>query len=354
MRISCSAPLLAALALVCLPALAQTNPAPTSPSPTPTPSAAPMVETVTLHMEIDQPSILDDSRRDTFRSVIDDRSGTTTLNVECSAGTSALFGLSRTDEACAVTGSGLIKNPNNPAQTVPRVDFAGGFTIVGQQDGYTDLRTMAVGYRRVGSAPQEAATFTGSLVMMPETPPASAAEIGRNALSYLQQNTTGGATIQYDTRIDSITFNNVTIPHVGQSNSVPCSWTGDWVYSYAAESWNGAFNVTCGTQQFRLEGNMSLGEAPAGSDHNEEYVINLVVPGAGGAGGDPFAAPDPFASVDGITGTLRMNNSGRATEDGVYTNVTVDGEIVGQNVPLEAVRGWGQIVAILARAFMGE
>lgn len=336
MRIIFGAALAHATILAALPTLAQAGP-----------------ETVNLTMTVTQPSLFDSSRRDTFHTVIDDRSGTTTIDVECSAGRTALFGLSRTDEACAVSGSGLIKNPNNPSQTVPRVDIAGGFTIVGAQDGFTDMRTISLGYRRVGSAPQEATTFGGSLIMMPESPPASALEIGRNALAYLQQNAQGGTPIEYDTRIDAISFNNFSIPHVGQANSVGCSWNGDWVYSYAAESWNGAFDVTCGTQRFRLEGNMSLGEAPAGADHNEEYVVNLVIPGEGGSGGDPFAAPDPFATVDGITGTLAMTNSGRATDDGVYTNVAVTGQLVGTNVPLEAVRGWGEIIAILARSFMG-
>ncbi|WP_417625689.1 hypothetical protein [Pararhodobacter aggregans] len=337
MRIIYGAALAQALCFGAMPALAQSG-----------------TETVTLTMEVNQPSLFDTARRDVFRTVIDDRSGTTTLNVECSAGTSALFGLSRTDEACAVSGSGVIKNPNNPSQSVPRVDFAGGFTISGSQDGFTDMRSVTVGYRRVGSAPQEATTFGGNLVMMPESPSASAMEIGRNALAYLQQNAAGSAPVEYDTRIDSISFNNFAIPHVGQANATGCTWNGDWVYSYAAESWNGAFDVTCGNTRFRLEGNMSLGEAPAGSDHDEEYVVNLVIPGEGGSGGDPFAAPDPFATVDGITGTLAMSNSGRATQDGVYTNVAVTGQLVGTNVPLEAVRGWGQIVAILGRAFMGE
>jgi len=309
-------------------------------------------ETITLTMQVEQPSLFDTSRRDTFRSVIDDRSGSTTLEVICSAGTSTLFGLSRTDEACSVTGSGSIKNPNNPSQSVPRVDYSGGFTIVGAQDGFTDMRTIAAGYRRVGSAPQETATFGGHLVMNPEAPSASALELGRNALAYLQENAAGSTPVAYDTAIDSIRFQDLRVPHVGHANSVACVWTGDWIYSYAAESWNGAFDITCGTDRYRIEGNMSLADAPAGASHNQEYVVNLIVPGGAG-GGDPFAAPDPFATVDGITGTLAMTNSGRQ-RDGVYTNVAVSGQLVGTNVPLEIVRGWGQIVAVLARSFMGE
>lgn len=309
-------------------------------------------ETVSLTMQVEQPSLFDTSRRDTFRATIDDRSGTTTLEVVCSAGTSALFGLSRTDEACSVSGSGMIKNPNNPSQSVQRIDYAGGFTVVGAQDGFTDMRTIAAGYRRVGSAPQEAATFGGHLVLNPEAPSASALELGRNALAYLQQNAAGSAPVTYDTAIDSIRFQDLRIPHVGHANSVPCTWTGDWIYSYAADSWNGAFDITCGNDRYRLEGNMSLQDAPAGAAHNQEYVINLIVPGGAG-GGDPFAAPDPFATVDGITGTLTMVNTGRQ-RDGVYTNVAVNGVLQGTNLPLEVVRGWGQIIAVLGRGFFGE
>lgn len=309
-------------------------------------------ETVTLTMQVDQPSLFDSNRRDTFRTTLDDRSGTTTLEVICSAGSSSLFGLSRRDEACAVTGTGTIKNPNNPSQSVQRIDYSGGFTVVAAQDGFTDMRTLAAGYRRVGSAPQENVTFGGNLVMNPESPSPSAQELGRGALAYLQRSAGSGAPVTYDTRIDSIRFQDVMIPHVGHANSVACRWTGDWIYSYAAESWNGAFDITCGNDRYRIEGNMSLGEAPAGSSHNEEYVINLIVPGGAG-GGDPFAAPDPFATVDGITGTLQMVNSGRQ-RDGIYTNVAVSGQLVGTNLPLEVVRGWGQIIAILGRSFMGE
>lgn len=310
-------------------------------------------EIVTMTMEVNQPSLFDDNRRDTFHSIIDDRVGTTEINVECSAGTNRMFGLSRTDEACSVVGSGRIKNPNNPAQSVQRVDINGGFTVVGAQDGFTDLRTIAVGYRRVGSAPQEATTFGGSLIMNPENPSASALELGRNALSYLQENSGGTGQVTYDTSIDSISFNGMRIPHVGQAASASCTWTGDWIYSYAAESWNGAFDIVCGNDRYQLEGNMSLEEAAEGSAHQEEYVVNLIVPNENGGSGDPFASPDPFAMVDGITGVLRMTNSGRDS-DGVYTNVSVEGQLVGTNVPVEMVRGWGQIVAILARSFMGE
>lgn len=135
------------------------------------------------------------------------------------------------------------------------------------------------------------------------------------------------------------------MPAVGLPGVESCSWTGDFVYSYAADAWQGAFDVTCAGKTYRLEGGMPL-------LNDDEYQVNLIVPGVGS--GDPFAKPDPFATVDGITGSLKFKNSGRATEDDVYENVSVTGDLVGNGIPLEAVRGWGQIVMIFGRTFFGE
>ncbi|NJM81509.1 MAG: hypothetical protein HC844_02585 [Tabrizicola sp.] len=82
-------------------------------------------ETVDLTLDIAQPSLFDSDLKDTFKGSVDDRSGLTTLEVTCSAGASAWLGLSRIDEACAVNGNGSIKNPNNPAQSLPRVSYSG-------------------------------------------------------------------------------------------------------------------------------------------------------------------------------------------------------------------------------------
>ena len=71
-------------------------------------------------------------------------------------------------------------------------------------------------------------------------------------------------------------------------------------------------------------------------------------------GGDPFAEADPFATVDGITGVLKMFDSGRKTEDGVYEKVTVSGTLTGNGLPLEVVRGYAEIMLILGRTYFGE
>lgn len=308
-------------------------------------------ETVKFDLAVMQPSLFDSDRQDVFRGSVDDRSGTTQFEVTCSAGASAWLGLSRIDEACAVSGSGVIKNPNNPAQTLPRLNYMGGFTIQAGADGYTDATTILANYLRAGSAGAENRAFGGNVIMMPENPSASARALGDRLLANLRETAAGTETVEFSTEIDSIRFENFTIPHVGQANSESCSWTGDAIFAYANSAWQMEFDVKCGDDSFRLEGNMPLVDAAAGSDHQQEYAINLVLPGA--AGGDPFAAADPFAVVDGLTGVIRIANSGRSTEDGVYENVTAEGELVGNGLPLELVRGYGEILAVFGRTFFG-
>ena len=308
-------------------------------------------ETVKINLAVTQPSLFDSDSKDTFKGSVDDRSGTTTYEVTCSAGASAWLGLSRIDEACAVNGSGSIKNPNNPSQALPRISYLGGFTVQAKSDGYTDAATITANYLRAGSAGAENSSFKGSFVMKPENPSESARALGDALVNKLKETAAGTETVQYNTEIDSVRFEGFTVPQVGQRDSVACAWTGDAIYAYANDAWQMQFDVKCGDAAYRLEGNMPLVDAPAGSDHQQEYAINLVLPGAGG--GDPFAAADPFATVDGVTGVLNLTNSGRATEDGVYEKVAVSGDLTGTGVPLELVRGFGQIIVILGRTWFG-
>lgn len=308
-------------------------------------------ETVTFTVDVTQPSLFSNDRKDVFKGTVDDRSGTTVLEVTCSAGASAWLGLSRIDEACAVSGNGTIKNPNNPSQALPRISYSGGFTVEGKADGFTNAATILANYLRAGSAGAENGSFKGNVVMKPESPSASARALGDQLVKRLQETATGTTAVSYNTDIDSVRFENFTVPHVGQRDSQSCSWTGDAIYAYANDAWQMKFDVKCGDRSFVLEGNMPLADAAAGSAHQEEYQLNLVLPGA--SGGDPFAAADPFAVVDGITGTIRMSNSGRANEDGVYEKVTVQGDLTGVGVPLEMVRGFGQIMVVFGRTFYG-
>ena len=308
-------------------------------------------ETVALTMDIDQPSLFSKDEKDSFKSVIDDRSGATTFDVRCSAGASAWLGLSRIDEACAVSGSGNIKNPNNPAQTLPRISYSGGYTVEAKKDGYTDGTTILANYLRAGSASAQNSSFGGGLILKPEKPSESATQLGADLIKSLQQTAAGTSAVTYDTNIDSVRFDGLTIPDVGQRDSAPCTWTGDAIYAYANNAWQMRFDVKCGDTNYKIEGNMPLVDAPAGSEWQQEYDLNLVLPGAGG--GDPFAAADPFAKVDGLTGVFKLKNSGRSTDGGVYERVHVDGELTGSGVPLELVRGYAEIMAILARTYFG-
>jgi hypothetical protein len=331
MRLAVSLPALLALAA---PAFAQST-----------------TETVTFSLQAAQPSLFDSDLNDTFTGTVDDRMATTTFEVVCSAGASAWLGLSRVDEACSVAGNGLIKNPNNPAQTLPRVQFSGGFTIVADQDGYTDATTILANYLRAGAAGAESTSFRGHLMMQPEDPSESALALSQRLIQNLQETAAGGDQVEYSSEIDSIRFENFVVPHMGHQGSEACSWTGDAIFAYANNAWQMQFDVRCGADSYRLEGNMPLLDAGGGKDYQQEYNLNLVLPGAGG--GDPFAAADPFATIDGITGQLRIANGGRSTEDGVYESVTVTGELIGTGVPLELVRGYGQIMIVLGRTFFG-
>ncbi len=308
-------------------------------------------ETVKFTLSAYQPSLFDSDQRDTFSGIVDDRTATTTLSIECSAGASAWLGLSRVDEACSTSGSGVIKNPNNPAQTLPRISYSGGFTIEADSDGFTDASTILANYLRAGSAGAENAMFGGNLVMKPEAPSASARALGDSLLENLRETATGTETVEFSNEIDSIRFDSFVVPHVGGRDAQSCSWTGDAIFAYANFAWQMAFDVTCGDATYRLEGNMPLVDV-AGQKWQQEYQMNLVLPGGAG-GGDPFAAADPFAVVDGVTGVLRLTNSGRATEDGVYERVAVEGELTGTGVPLELVRGYGQILVVLGRTWFG-
>lgn len=308
-------------------------------------------EDVHLRIDIEQPSLLSSDRKDVFKGVVDDRSGVTTLEVTCSAGASAWLGMSRVDEACAVAGNGAIKNPNNPSQSLPRIGYSGGFTVEAKQDGYTNTSTILANYLRAGSAGAQNDSFKGNVVMKPENPSASARALGDRLIKSLEETATGTEKVTYDTAIDSVRFENFTVPNVGQRGSVSCAWTGDAIYAYANNAWQMQFDVKCGDKSYRLEGNMPLVDAAAGSDHQQEYQLNLVLPGAGG--GDPFAAADPFAVVDGVSGTIALKNSGRATEGGVYEKVSAEGDFKGVGVPLELVRGFGEIMVVFARTFYG-
>lgn len=318
-----------------------------------TPAFAQDQHTVKFNLDVNQPTLFsdDDKLRDTFKGSVDDDLGITSLNVTCSAGAKGTFGIGRRDETCAVVGTGIIRNPANPSQTLKRATYNGAFVVNGKEDGYVDLTSINVNYEGPAAPPNT--TFGGSVSMKPENPSAGALELAGNAFDYLKKKT-AGSSVEVDTAFDSINYNGVVVPHTGQKDAQSCKWSGNDLYLYANAQWQQKFPVTCGDQTYVLEGNMALVDTPAGSQHQHEYLINLILGGADGTGGDPFAAADPFAVVPGITGSLRMTDSGRVTEDGVAENIVVAGELVGNGVPMELTHSLGELIIVFGRAKFGE
>jgi len=309
--------------------------------------------TVKFNLTAVQPTLFDDGDeiRDTFTGSVDDASGITSFEVVCSPGAKGTFGFGRKDETCAVSGTGWIRNPANLQQTLKRVVYNGGFVVEGKKDGYTNMATINAVYE--GPAAPDDTTFGGSVSMKPENPSASALEIAAKALDYVKDKAAGDA-VEFDTAVDAIRYNDFVVPHVGQKDTVSCTWSGDDVYTYVNAQWQQEFDIKCGDATFALEGNMALIDAPAGSEHDHEYLINLLIAGEDGSGGDPFAVADPFAVVPGITGVLKMTDSGRVTDDGVAEKIVVVGELTGVGVPLELTHELGETIIVFARAKFGE
>lgn len=318
---------------------------------------------VTFIMKGQQLSARNAKLNDTFSVTLDDAQVKTTLAIECSAGGSSWGGFIRNDEACGISGNGVIKNPNNPSQTIPRTQYRGGYTIQAKQDGYTPANTMSVNYLAAGNVPPSTATFGGSMVMMPENPAAGAMELFGKLKSQLEQQATGTGGIQIVEDMDVITFNGFATPSAGFPSDAGCVWNGDMIYAYANDSWAIDLSATCGGQTYQLKGNMPWIDV---DDTTATYTLNLAKPSAGGSATDNalFAAPasggmDLFAAVDGVkaTFTIKMTDVvevkvGDTTEE-VPVNVDATADFVGTGVPLELVRSLAQVFAINSRALFG-
>ncbi|MYZ49991.1 hypothetical protein [Propylenella binzhouense] len=316
---------------------------------------------VSFTMQASQQSLRDKARNDTFASTVDAPGwANSRFDVECSAGTAGLWGIgfTRRDETCKVTGKTMLVNPTNHAQQILRINYSGGF--VTKPDGYTDARTILANYQKVGTAAAENASFGGSVMMKPENPAASAKALQERLIGYLQEQGGAQGGVSISTEMDTIRFDRFMVPNVGGRGTVDCAWTGDMLYAYANEAWQMDFTVKCGEQTYKLEGNMPWLDVE-GQDHQAEYVLNLMTGGGGGAaGGDPFAAADPFAQIDGISGTIKMELSDlvevRISEtetDEVPVSVTAKGTLTGTNVPPDLTYSFAQILAIFARTMFG-
>lgn len=314
---------------------------------------------VDFKMTASQPSIRDTSLNDTFRvNISAEKFAKTSFEVECSAGSSGhwmTFGLARTDETCRVSGKGAVINPNN-GKEFQRMQYSGGFKILADKDGYVDARTINASYLKLGTSSAESDTFSGSAMMQPENPSASASQLLDQVKAYAKANATGTDAIEISSEMDSIRLDNFLVPNVGGRGTMDCSWTGDMIYAYVSEAWQMDLTVNCGGTIYQLEGNMpwvDIEDQP----HNAEYVVNLMTSGTEGS--DPFAAADPFAEVNGVVGTIKMTQSG-FTEvkigdetDDVATSIDAEGNFSGNGVPIDLTYSFANLMAVFARTFFG-
>lgn len=197
--------------------------------------------------------------------MIDGSSGMTTFDMLRSASARAWLGLSRIDQACSVSDAGFIKNPNNASQTPPLISYSGGFTVVAKQDGNSDATTILANYLRAGSAPAQNSAFKGSLILKPEHHAEAVRTLGAALIKSLQHTAAGTTVVTYDTQIDSVWFDNFTVPDGGRRDSARCTWTGDAIFACTKYPWQMKLNVKYSDKAFKVEGNMhwSTGRAAA-------------------------------------------------------------------------------------------
>lgn len=317
-------------------------------------SAAFAADPVTFTMKANMPSLRDDTQKDTFTVGVADTKVDTNFKITCLSAQGGL--ISGTNESCAVTGTGSLINPAN-GKKVPRTQYSGGWIV--KSDGFTDGANLAVNYLALGKVPASNSRFSGSMMLKPENPSTTASLLRDSILKKIKTQETG----LIDERVDTIQFVNFTTPSAGLPSDKGCVWNGDMVYSYQTESWFMQVAAKCGSKEYKLKGNMPFTETPnVGNQH--QYDLTLTLPAAEESSDDAlFAQPtgdqDLFAAADGISGQIIMKESGYVDVevdgqmDKVASQIEATGSFSGQNVPVDAVRSFAMIVAILSRTFFG-
>jgi hypothetical protein len=247
-------------------------------------------------------------------------------------------------------------NPSN-GKKLQRTQYSGGWVV--KSDGFTDGANMAVNYLALGKVPASNGRFAGTMMLKPDVPSTGASLLRDTILKRVKKTESG----LIDERIDTVQFNNFTVPSAGLPSDKGCVWNGDMVYSYQTASWFIDVRAKCSGKEFPLKGNMPFTETPnVGNQH--QYDLVLTLPSADASTDEAlFAAPegdaDLFAAADGISGQIIMKESGFVDVevdgkiDKLATEIDATGAFNGQNVPLEAVRSFGTIVGIMARTFFG-
>ncbi|WP_373502710.1 hypothetical protein [Aestuariivirga sp.] len=311
-------------------------------------------ETVSFTMKASMPSLRDAEAKDSFTVGLADAKVDTTLKITCQAAQGGL--ISGTNESCAVTGNGALINPAN-GQKLQRTQYAGGWVV--KSDGFTDGAQLSVNYLALGKVAASNGRFAGTLMLKPENPSTTASLLRDSILKKIKTTESG----LIDERVDTVQFNNFTVPSAGLPSDKGCVWNGDMVYSYQTESWFMELTAKCAGKEYPLKGNMPFTETPnVGNQH--QYDLTLTLPSADAGTDDAlFAAPtgdaDLFAAADGISGQIIMKESAYVDVevdgqmDKLATEIDATGTLNGQNIPLDAVRSFSTIIGILARTFFG-
>jgi hypothetical protein len=311
-------------------------------------------ETVNFNMKASMPSLRDVANKDTFTIGLADKQVETNLKITCQGAKAGI--ISGQAESCAVTGNGALINPANKAK-LQRTQYAGGWVV--KSDGFTEGATLSSNYLALGKVPASNAAFGGSMMLKPEVPSTGASLLRDSILKRVKKTETG----LIDERIDSVQFNNFTVPSAGLPSDKGCVWNGDMVYSYQTTSWFIDVKAKCNGKEFPLKGNMPLTVTP-NVGNQKQYDLVLTLPAADAVGDDAlFAAAegdqDLFAAADGISGQIIMKESAYVdvevdgATDKVASEIDATGTFTGQNVPIEAVRSFSTVVGILARTFFG-
>ena len=311
-------------------------------------------EAVNFTMKASQPSLRDKAMKDSFTVGLNDPKVDTTLKIVCQGAQSGL--ISGTNESCAVTGNGALINPSN-GQKLQRTQYAGGWVV--KSDGFTDGAQLSVNYLALGKVAASGARFAGSLMLKPENPSTTASLLRDSILKRIKTTESG----LIDERVDTVQFNNFTVPSAGLPSDKGCVWNGDMVYSYQTESWFMDLKAKCSGKEYPLKGNMPFTETPnVGNQH--QYDLVLTLPNAEEGSDDalfsqPTGDADLFAAADGISGQIIMKESAfvdvevDGQVDKLASEIDATGTLTGQNVPFEAVRSFGTIIGILSRTFFG-
>jgi hypothetical protein len=317
--------------------------------------------TVTFGGEANMPSLKDPKQHDKFNLVVSDAQVVTNFNIQCKAGTSALGGLVKANEECAVTGNGTITNPNNPEQKFPRTQYTGGFAV--QPDGSTDMSKVQISYLPVGKVQASTSNLNGVINLKPENPSPTANMLKELVLKKMQATATGDAGSMLDTRVDTVELPDLFIPSAGFASDQGCRWRGSMAFSYQSESWYMDLTATCGGKTYAMKGNMPWIDAPGVKDRTLYNLVLTLPTSEAASDAAMFAAPtgdsDMFATVNGISGSITMDES-------LYVDTLVDGKtehlpmhtkfggsITGHGVPLDTVRSFANLIAILSRTFFG-